>query len=95
MYNPSFDIGFTIFSVLFCVWWWFVAKEKASRKYIIFLGICWLVAGISHIIGKPFDIPALRGALGGGIVLALLGSIYFFIKAALSERKAKKKSPDN
>jgi hypothetical protein len=94
VYDPLHDIVFAIVAVAFCAWWWFIAKNTASRKYIILLGICWLVASIDHIIGKSFDIPTLRGVLGGVGVLALLGSICFLIKAILLERKAKKKSPD-
>jgi hypothetical protein len=81
-----------LLGVAFCAWWWFIAKEAKSRKYIISLGMCLLIFGIAYIIGKSFDIPALRGALAFIGLCALIGSIYFFIKAALSERKAKKKS---
>jgi len=80
-----------LLGVVFCAWWWFIAKEAKSRKYIISLGICWLVAGIAYIIAKSFDIPGLMVI----VLLAFLVAIYFLIKAALSERKAKKKSPDD
>jgi hypothetical protein len=93
MYDPLYDVGFTIFAVVFCAWWWFIAKDSATRKYIISLGICWVVAGTSHMVIKSFDIPSLTGLLSLIGLLALCGSIYFLIKAALSERKAKKKSP--
>ena len=95
MYKPFYDIGFIIFSVVLCVWWWFNAKEATSKKYILLLGICWFVAGTDHIIGKSFDIPALRGALAFIGLCALIGGIYFFIKVIISERKAKKKSQDD
>jgi uncharacterized membrane-anchored protein len=91
MYDPLYDIGFTIFAVVFCAWWWFIAKDATTRKYIIFLGICWLLTGMAYIIAKSFDIPGLMVI----VLLALLGSIYFLIKAALSAHKAKKKSPDD
>jgi len=77
-----------LLGVVFCAWWWFIAKEAKSRKYIISLGICWLVVGITYNIGKSFNIDPLMLVSG----LAFLVAIYFFIKAALSERKAKKKS---
>jgi lipopolysaccharide export LptBFGC system permease protein LptF len=89
------DIGPVLFGVLACTWAWFVVKSASSRKYVILLGICWLVAGIAYNIGKFFDATTLRGALGGIIVLALLSSLYFLIKFILSERKAKKKPPDD
>jgi hypothetical protein len=89
------DIFPALLGVVFCAWWWFIAKEAATRKYILALGICWLVMGISYSIAKSVDILALRGALGMIGVFVFLGSIYFLIKAALSERKAKKKPPDD
>ena len=82
------DIFPALLGVVFCAWWWFTAKEADTKKYILLLGICWLVVGITYNIGKLFDISALIAACG----FVFLGSIYFFIKAALSERKAKKKS---
>jgi hypothetical protein len=85
------DIFPAVLAVLFCAWWWFIAKEAASRKYIILLGICWLLTGTAYIIAKSFDIPGLMVI----VLLAFPGSIYFLIKAALSERKAKKKSSDD
>jgi len=93
MYNPSGDIVFIIVAVLFCAWWWFIAKGATSRKYILLLGICWLVAGITYIIGNSFDMPtSALGVLGLVGIFAFIGSIYFLIKAIISERKAKKKS---
>ena len=90
MDNPVRDIGIIVVALLVCAWWWFIAKEAASRKYIVLLGVCWLVAGITYNIGKWFDIPVM-----GFIVLpALVGSFYFFIRAALSERKFKKSLKD-
>jgi apolipoprotein N-acyltransferase len=84
-----------IFMVLLSVRWWFTAKEAVSKKYILALGICWLVMGISYSIGKLFDITALRGVMGLTGILAFLGMIYFLIRAILSERKAKKEQPDD
>jgi hypothetical protein len=85
------DILPALIGVVFCAWWWFIAKEATSRKYILLLGICWLVLGIAYNIGKSFDISALMVMCG----FIFLGVIYFFIRAALSEHKARKKSPDD
>jgi hypothetical protein len=95
MDNLLTDMGPAIVAILACGWWWFLAKEAASRKYIILMGICWLVCGIGYTIGRSFDISELGGALGGLIVLASIGSVYFFIKAIRSERKARNKPPDD
>ena len=84
-----------IFMIFLSVRWWFTAKEAASKKYILALGICLLVMGISYIIATSFDITALRGALGLTGISAFLAFFYFLIKATLSERKAKKKSSDD
>lgn len=86
------DIFPALLCVVACAWWWLITKDAATRKYIILLGICWVVAGTSHMVVKSFDIPSLTGLLSLIGLLALCGSIYFLIKAALSERKAKKKS---
>lgn len=95
MDNPFRDIGIIVVILLVCAWWWFITKEAATRKYILLWGICLLVTGIAYNIAKSVDILALRGALGMIGVFAFLGVIYFLIKAALSERKAKKKSSND
>jgi hypothetical protein len=81
------DIFPALFCVVACAWWWLITKDAATRKYILSLGICWLVAGTSYTIAKSFDILGLMVI----VLLAFLFAIYFLIKAALSERKAKKK----
>jgi hypothetical protein len=96
LYNPLRDIGITIFAVLFCAWWWFVAKEATSKKYIILLGICWLTTGIAYIINKSFDMPTASSLVLDVLgISAIIGIVYFYIRALLSERKAKKKSADD
>jgi hypothetical protein len=80
-----------IFVAFLCVRWWFTSKGTSYRKYTLLLSICWLVTGIAYIIAKSFDIPGLMVI----VLLAFLVAIYFLIKAGLSERKAKRKSPDD
>jgi hypothetical protein len=82
------DIFPALLGVVFCAWWWFIAKEAASKKYIILWGVCFVISCIANIIAGSFNIDALIGVA----ILTFLGSIYFLIKAALSEHKAKKKS---
>ena len=82
------DIFPALLCVVACAWWWLITKDATTRKYILSLGICWLVVGITYNIGKSFNIAPLMLVSG----LAFLSAIYFIIKAALSERKAKKKS---
>jgi membrane protein CcdC involved in cytochrome C biogenesis len=91
MGNPVFDLIIAILVLVACVWWWFKAKEATTKKYVLLLGICWAVTVISYIIGDSFDIAPLMGVC----ILAFICVIYFYIKAILSQRKAKKKSADD
>ena len=84
------DIFPAILAVVFCAWWWFITKETATRKYVLLWGVCFVSSCIANIIGDSFNIDPLIAVA----ILAFIGSIYFLIKAALSERKAKKKSSD-
>ena len=80
-----------IFVAFWCVRWWFTSKGTSYRKYTLLLSISWLVTGIAYIIGDLFNIAPLMVVC----ILAFLSTFYFLIKAGLSERKAKKKSPDD
>ena len=71
--------------------WWFTATDIQCKKYIIYLGIFFLISFISDTIGNIFDISFLLAFAG----VAALGFVYFLIKAILAERKAKKKQQYN
>ena len=81
------DIGITVFAILACARWWHIAKDVASRKYILLCGLCFLVTGISYITGESLDISSLMLVSG----IAFLGFIYYLVKAIRSEGRAKKK----
>jgi hypothetical protein len=91
MENLVRDIGITIAAVLICIYWWYVAKDPASRKYIFLWGTCFLLAGVAYIMRKIFDMPALSILA----FFALISAIIFFIKVALLEHRAKKKVTDD
>ena len=86
MENLVRDIGITIAAVLICARWWYIAKEAASRKYILLFGVFFFITGVAYIIGKSFDIPGLM-IIG---FFTFIGAIYSGIKAIRSERRAKK-----
>lgn len=88
MDNLVRDIVIITIAISACVRWWFIAKEATSRRYILLLGVCVIISVISHIIRDLFNVDPLMAVS----ILAFLGFIYFFIKALLSERRAKKKS---
>ena len=80
------NILYTIGIFLALIWWWFKAKAAASRKYVLLLGICFIIVVVTYIIGASFNIHELWYIS----ILAALIVPYFYIKAILSERRAKK-----
>ncbi len=85
MDNLGREIVVLILIVSVSIWWWYTAKRSESRKYILLWGICTILAILSYIILRLWDIMffAFMG------LLALIGIIYFCIKALLSESKVK------
>jgi len=88
MDRSLFNVGVIILIIASFIWWWFTAKNAVSKKYILSSCICWSITVIAYIIGNSFDIPVVELIA----CFACLGFVYFYIKAILSERKAKKKS---
>ena len=78
------DISITVLAIILCARWYFIAKNPASRKYILLIGVCFVITGVAYINAKAFDI----GPLMGISILAFLGMFYFLIKAIRSEHKA-------
>ncbi len=79
-----------ILGTLYFVWWWSIAKEASYRKYLLLIGLCLLITGAAVLIGVSMDLPFLGVIAAVAFVLA----IYFFIKAALSAHREKKKMSD-
>lgn len=90
MINLAQGVIVTILAVLYCAWWWYIAKGAPYRIYILLLGLCFLVIGASVLIGESLNLPFLGLVAVIGFVLAA----YFYIRAALSAHRAKKKISD-
>ena len=82
------DILFVVAGVIGSIWYWVTASEKRSRIYMLFCGLSVVVTGGSHLIIIFFDIAVINFVT----LLGILGMVYFFIKAWLSERRARTKS---
>lgn len=91
MDNIVRDLIVIVLAIWITIWWWRTAKVRASRKYIILAGISLIISGISSIIKELLDILAFSAIW----VVSMIIFVYFFIRAALSERKAKNESSED
>lgn len=71
--------------------WWFTATDIQCKKYIIYLGIFFLISFIFDTIGNIFNISFLLAFAG----VAALGFVYFLIQALRAQHRSKKRHLHN
>ena len=81
MDDPLADSLLIIGGILVAIRWWYVAKSNTSKKYILKLGISILIIGISVIFKEIFH-AGFFSLIG---IVAIFSSIYFLIRALLSD----------
>jgi len=85
----SRDIIFIVAVILASIWWLFMVKNRTIKKYVIIQGSLLVIAVVVYITWKLLDLPILSFLS----FIALIGAIFFYVKAILLKRKLEK--PDN
>ena len=67
------------------------AKTSAAKRYLLWLGVSFIVAGLAFIFGTLSEDPGIFGVIG---LVAFSVSIVFFIMANKSDHKAEQ-DPDS
>ena len=84
------DIVFIGVVIYVCAWWFISSKNKTIKKYVVIVGILYIIVVVTYNARKLLDLPAsaFLALLGLG---SLIGALVFSVKAILLKRRLKRR----